>query len=86
MFDDIPAGSPAMALLVRRFTREAAGRGGAGRHDPRVVVACLSAAVGYALLGDYIRHGTGLDGHSNDEVEAMLVEVLRDVARLAFGE
>jgi hypothetical protein len=50
------------------------------------VVACLSAAtVGYAVLGDYIRHGTGLDGHPDDEVEALLVEVLRDVARLAFS-
>jgi len=87
VFDDVPAGNPAMAVLVARFTREAARHGGAGRHDPRVVVACLSAAaVGYALLGDYIRHGADLDGHSADEVEAMLVEVLRDVARLAFRE
>jgi AcrR family transcriptional regulator len=86
VFDDIPAANPAMALLVERFMEEAARHGGGGRHDPRVVVACLSAtAVGYALLGDYIRHGTGLDSHSGDEVEAMLVEVLRDVARLAFG-
>jgi AcrR family transcriptional regulator len=87
VFADVPAGNPAMAALVERFVREAAGRGSGGRHDPRVVVACLSAAaVGYAVLGDYIRHGTGLDGHSSDEVEAMLVDVLRDVARLAFGE
>ena len=87
VFADIPAGNPAMAQLVERFEREAAGRGGGGRHDPRVVVACLSAAtVGYALLGDYIRQGTGLDGLSDDEVEVMLVEVLRDVARLAFRD
>jgi TetR/AcrR family transcriptional regulator, repressor for neighboring sulfatase len=87
VFDVIPADNPAMALLVERFQREAAGRGRGGRHDPRVVVACLSAvAVGYALLGDYIRHGTGLDGYSDDEAEAMLVAVLRDVARLAFPE
>jgi AcrR family transcriptional regulator len=86
VFGDVPASNPAMAVLVERFEREAAARGG-GRHDPRVVVACLSAiAVGYALLGDYIRHGTGLDGHSADEVETMLVAVLRDVARLAFPE
>jgi AcrR family transcriptional regulator len=86
VFRDIPAGNPAMALLVQRFEREAAASGSRGRHDPRVVVACLSAAaVGYALLGDYIRHGTGLDGHSEDEVEAMLVEFLRDVARLAVS-
>lgn len=87
VFADIPAGNPAMAQLVERFEREAAGRGSGGRHDPRVVVACLSAAtVGYALLGDYIRHGTGLDSLTDDEVEVMLVEVLRDVARLAFPE
>ena len=87
VFADIPAGNPALAVLVERFQRQAAARGGPGRHDPRVVVACLSAAtVGYALLGDYIRHGTGLDGISDDEVEAVLVDVLRDVARLALPE
>ncbi len=87
VFADIPAGNPAMAVLVERFQREAAARGGGGRHDPRVVVACLSAAtVGYALLGDYIRHGTGLDGISDDKVEALLVDVLRAVARLAIPE
>jgi AcrR family transcriptional regulator len=86
VFADIPVGNPAMAILVERFMEEAARHGGGGRHDPRVVVACLSAvAVGYALLGDYIRHGTGLDGHSDDEVEAMLANVLRDVGQLAFG-
>jgi TetR/AcrR family transcriptional regulator, repressor for neighboring sulfatase len=87
VFADIPVGNPAMAQLLQRFEREAAGRGTGGRHDPRVVVACLSAAtVGYALLGDYIRHGTGLDSLPDDEVELELVEVLRDVARLAFRE
>jgi TetR/AcrR family transcriptional regulator, repressor for neighboring sulfatase len=86
VFADVPASNPAMAVLVDRFQREAAGRGSGGRHDPRVVVACLSAtAVGYALLGDYIRHGTGLDDRPDDEVEALLVDVLRDVARLAFS-
>jgi TetR/AcrR family transcriptional regulator, repressor for neighboring sulfatase len=86
VFADIPADNPAMAILLERFQQEAADRGG-GRHDPRIVVACLSAAtVGYALLGDYIRHGTGLDDRPDDEVEALLVEVLRDVARLALGE
>jgi AcrR family transcriptional regulator len=86
VFEDVPAGNPAIAALVERFMREATGRGNGGRHDPRVVVACLSAAtVGYALLGDYIRLGTGLDDRPDDEVEALLVEVLRDVARLAFS-
>jgi TetR/AcrR family transcriptional regulator, repressor for neighboring sulfatase len=87
MFADIPAGDPAMTVLLERFRREAAGRGGVGRHDLRAVIACLTAAtVGYAVLGDYIRHGSGLDGCSDDEAEAMLVAVLRDVARLAFHE
>ncbi len=85
VFADIPEGDPAMARLLERFQQEAASRGGVGRHDPRIVVACLSAAAtGYALLGDYIRHGTGLEGHPDEEVEAMLVEVLRDVARSAL--
>ena len=85
VFADVPAGNPAMARLLERFQREAAVRGGGGRHDPRIVVACLSAAaVGYALLGDYIRQGTGLASLSDDEVEVLLVDVLRDVARLAL--
>ena len=83
---DVPEGDPAMAALVERFLRETAGRGSRGQHDPRVVVTCLSAAtVGYALLGEYIRLGTGLDDRPDDEVEALLVDVLRDVARLAFS-
>jgi AcrR family transcriptional regulator len=87
MFAEIPTGDPALTVLLERFRREAADRGGDGRHDPRAVVACLTAAtVGYAVLGDHIRHGSGLDDCSDAEAEAMLVAVLRDVARLAFRE
>lgn len=86
VFAEVPPGNPAMIALVDRFMREAASRG-SGRHDPRAVAACLSAtAVGYALLGDYIRHGTALEGVATDEVDAMLIGVLTDVARLAFGD
>ena len=85
VFEGIPSDNPAMTRLLDRFMQEAASRGGGGRHDPRIVVACLSAATaGYALLGEYIRHGTGLDDRSSDDVEASLVELLRDVARLAL--
>lgn len=87
VFADVPAENPAMSALLERFMRENAARGSGGRHDPRAVVACLSAtAVGFALLGDYIRRGTGLDGRPDDDVEALLAEVLRDVARLALDE
>jgi AcrR family transcriptional regulator len=85
VFDDIPAENPAMERLLGRFRSEAARRGGSGPHDPRIVVACLSAAtVGYALLGDFIRQGTGMADLPDDEVEGLLVAVLRDVARMAF--
>ncbi len=87
VFIGIPASNPAMSRLLERFLEEVASRGGRSRHDPRIVVACLSAAtVGYALLGDFIRHGTGLDDRPDGDVEAQLVELLRDVARLAFRE
>jgi AcrR family transcriptional regulator len=84
VFEGIPIDNPAMARLVERFEAEAVRRG-AGRHEPRVVVACLSAAtVGFALLGDFIRHGTGLADRPEEDVEALLVAVLKDVASLAF--
>ncbi len=87
VFDELPAESPGMARLLERFRSELESGADSGRHDPRVIVACLSSAtVGYALLGRYIRHGVGLDTEPDDRVEAALVEVLRDVARLAFPE
>jgi TetR/AcrR family transcriptional regulator, transcriptional repressor of bet genes len=87
VFDGVTTGSPAMAQLLQRFESELERRGTRSRHDVRVIVACLTAAtVGYALFGRYIRHGTNLDEMPDDQVEAALVEVLRDVARLAFRE
>jgi TetR/AcrR family transcriptional regulator, repressor for neighboring sulfatase len=87
VFDELPATSPGMAALLERFRSELESGAVSGRHDPRIIVACLtSATVGYALLGRYIRHGVGLDTETDDRVEAALVEVLRDVARLAFQD
>ena len=62
VFDGVPATSPAMAGLLERFRAELESGAVSGRHDPRIIVACLSSATaGYALLGRYIRHGVGLD-------------------------
>ncbi len=87
VFEGLPSDSPAIKRLVERFEAESESSGVTGRHGPRIVVTCLAAAtIGYALLGGYIRHGTGLDSEPDERVEAALVEVLRDVARLAFRE
>lgn len=87
VFDGVPATSPAMTGLLERFRAELESGAVRGRHDPRIIVACLSSATaGYALLGRYIRHGAGLDTEPDERVEAAMVEVLRDVARLAFHE
>jgi AcrR family transcriptional regulator len=84
---DLPAGNPAMRRLVQRFEAEGEKRGTRGRHDPHVVVACLSClAMGYALFGQFIRRGTGLDGEPDERVEAAIVEILRDMAGSAFHE
>jgi AcrR family transcriptional regulator len=85
VFTGVPAGSPAIARLLERFQAELEQRGTHGRHDARIVVACLAATTaGYARLGSYIRHGTGLEDRPDVEVQTELLEVLRDVARLAF--
>lgn len=86
MLDDLPPVNPAMAGLVRRFADEIERRGSHGRHDPRVLVACLSsAAMGYALLHEFVRRGTGLDDQPEDETEAQIVAALQDLARTALG-
>jgi AcrR family transcriptional regulator len=86
VLDDLPSGRPAMNRLLARFQAELESRGG-GRHDPRLVVACLSAAVmGYALFDRYLRQGVGLDDEPDEQVEAALVDLLRDVAKLAFDQ
>jgi hypothetical protein len=43
-----------------------------------------AATVGFALLGDFIRHGSGLADRPEEEVEALFVALLADVAGLAF--
>lgn len=84
---EFPGGYPSIRRLVERFEAELEDRGIHGRHDARVVVACLSSlTMGYALFGQFIRRGTGLDGEAADQVEAAIVEVLRDVSKSAFHE
>jgi len=86
VLDDLPSGNPVMAGLVERFAAEFERRGTGGEREARVLVACLgSAAVGYALFGDFIRRGTGLDGEPLAQVEAELVKRLQDLARAALG-
>lgn len=83
----LPVENPAMRRLVERFEAELEERGGRGRHDPRVVVACLSSlTMGYVLFGELVRRGTGLDGEPQEEVEAAIVEVLRDIAASTFRD
>lgn len=84
---DVPPTNPAMAALVDRFSVELERRGAAGGHDPRILVACLtSTAMGYALFGEFIRRGTGLDQESEEWIEASIVEALQDLARAALGD
>ena len=83
---DLP-GYPAMSRLIERFEVELEDRGIRGRHDPRVLVACLTClTMGYALFGPFIRRGTGLDGEPTAQVEAAIVEVLREIAGSTFHE
>ena len=85
--DDLPSGRPAVGALLERFLSELEGGQTRGRHDPRVIVACLtSATMGYALFGPFVRHGVGLDKEPDETMEAAMVAVLQDVARLAFSE
>ena len=87
VLDDLPSGRPAVGALLERFLSELEGGQTRGRHDPRVIVACLtSATMGYALFGPFIRRGVGLDEESDASVEAAMVAVLQEVARLAFSE
>jgi AcrR family transcriptional regulator len=85
--DDLPSGWQATVALLERFFSDLEGSQTRGRHDPRVIVACLSSAtMGYALFGQFLRRGVGLDGEPDDDVEAAIVAVLQDVARMAFVE
>ena len=86
VLDDLPSGRPAVGALLERFLSELEGGQTRGRHDPRVIVACLtSATMGYALFGEFVRRGVGLDDRPAEEIEAALVEVLRLVAKSAFA-
>lgn len=83
----LPQGAPALGKLLERFQAELGPGDALSRRDARVIVACLaSAALGYALFGDYVRHGTGLSSEPEDRVEAAMVEVLQGIARLALED
>ncbi len=83
---EFPAGYPTMGGLVERIEAELRSAP-AGRFDPRVVVACLSSlTLGYALFGEFVRRGTGLDDRPSEELDAAIQEVLREIAGLAFRE
>jgi AcrR family transcriptional regulator len=87
VLDDLPFGRAAAGALLERFLSEFEGGQTRGRHDPRVIVACLtSATMGYALFGPFLRRGVGLDEESDASVEAAMVAVLQEVARLAFPD
>jgi AcrR family transcriptional regulator len=66
VLDDLPSGRPAVGALLERFLRELEGGQTRGRHDPRVIVACLaSATMGYALppaVGWHSLHAPPLRG------------------------
>ena len=83
---DFPPGYPTMGGLVRRIEADL-GSGPAGRHDPRVVVACLSSlALGYSLFGEFVRRGTGLDDLPDEKLDAGIQEVLLEIVGLAYPE
>ena len=87
VLDDLPSGWQATVALLERFYSDLEGSQVRGRHDPRVIVACLtSATMGYALFGPFVRRGVGLDEEPDESVEVAMVAVLQDVARLAFSE
>ena len=81
---ELPAGYPGMEVVVRRLKSETDGLGDGGI-DPQIVAASLVAlGLGYALYGDYIRQGTGLDDRPSAEIEAGIAEVARRVVDTAF--
>jgi len=87
VLDDLPSGWQAAVALLERFLSELESSETQGRHDPRVIVACLtSATMGYALFGPFVRRSVGLDGEPEEDVEAAMVAVLQEVARLVFSE
>jgi len=83
---DFPAGYPTMGGLVERIEAELR-TAPTGRHDPRVVVACLSSlTLGYALFGEFVRRATGLEDPPGEELDTATEEVLLDIGGLAYPE
>jgi TetR/AcrR family transcriptional regulator, repressor for neighboring sulfatase len=87
VFDGAPVSDPATWRLLQRFEAEVAKRNVAPAYDTQVVVVTLAAATaGYALFGRYLRRAAGLDDLPEERLEAGLVALLQEVARLAFRE
>jgi AcrR family transcriptional regulator len=87
VLDDAPVGDPATRRLLERFAAEVEKRHVRPAHDTRIVVAALIAATaGYALFGRYLSRTMGTDDLPEERLEAGLIALLQDVARLAFDE
>ena len=87
VLDDAPVGDPDTKRLLERFAAEVEKRQVRPAHETRIVVAALIAATaGYALVGRYLSRIMGMDDLPEERLEAGLIALLQDVARLALDE
>ena len=87
MLDDAPVGDPDTKRLLERFAAEVEKRQVRPAHETRIVVAALIAATaGYALVERYRSRIMGMDDLPEERLEAGLIALLQDVARLALDE
>lgn len=81
-----PAGYPTMEGLARRLEEQREEPGSIGGRDVRPVAAALAAlTLGYALFGDFIRRGTGLEYEPEARVREELIKILQAVVALALA-